>query len=200
MSSLKTKEANETEYTVIPLEKRILRIFSDIYGSQSFGPYDLMSLEQIADLGDRIMMTAQKSSQKFFEETKGLERPSGMFRIEKGYCNPLSIGVLLKTSDEKLFFVRFYLHPNGKYIDKENNTISEIEAVEYKLTESGIECKNLKTMGIVFDSIKQPCVVLTAELNLASKEVNNSKESLDKFIEPQTSPFYLGAMELYKKL
>lgn len=200
VSSLLTKEINEPkEYTTILLREKILRIFFDPFRSQG-RPYDLLSLEQIADLGDRIMMTLQKSSQKFFEETKDIPRPLGTFRIGKEYCNPVSIGILLKTSDKKLSFVRFYLHPNGDYIDKENNIISEIEAAKDKLKELGIDGEtNLKTIGIVFDKIKQPCVILTAEYNFTSSEIS-SKESLGNFMEPRTSPFYLGAMEIYKKL
>lgn len=190
---------NEEKYSIIPIETKTLKIFLDLR-KQSLsknvqiekGYFDgpLIHAKIISFLGSEIMIVGQKSSYGKFIETKKVQRITRMVSIGD-YCNPISVGVVLVTSDEKIPFAlrsetylnnslfsfpaEGYLDPTQDLEDKENKIISFVNAAKREIKEElNIEPENLTSFqvgGIVFDEIEQPYIALFVGCKLTSSEV-----------------------------
>ncbi|MDD3032493.1 MAG: NUDIX hydrolase [Candidatus Pacebacteria bacterium] len=193
------KSNNKKEYSIIPIETKTLKIFLDLRKQslpknvqieQGYFDGPLIHAKSISFLGPEIMIVGQKSSYKKFIETKKVPRITRMVSIGD-YCNPISVGVVLVTSDEKIPFAlrsetylnnslfsfpaEGYLDPIKDLEDKENRIISFVNAAKREIKEElNIEPENLTSFqvgGIVFDEIEQPYIALFVACKLNSSEV-----------------------------
>lgn len=207
MSSLTTNETNKKGYTTIPITTETLKIFLNLRKQSSsknvakkeFFDGPLVHAKEICIFKDEIMIVGQESCYEKFIETKNVPRITRMLSIGD-YCNPLSVGVVLITSDNMIpFALRIgthlnnllfsfpaegYLDPIKDLNDKENRIISFTNAAQREIKEElNIDAKDLISFevgGIVFDSIEQPYITLFVNCRLTSSEVKALFEKSDK--------------------